>query len=102
MFVLGNVQKEMKDCLVSIDQMFLVDDVKDLYQKLCIYVQIVEELFGVLLQIVVLLDGYSQEQIVLMVEKLIVIGECMDVEMQFLSDVQDVYVKQYCINLQKY
>ncbi|WP_411850379.1 hypothetical protein ACLB90_15945 [Stenotrophomonas sp. LGBM10] len=101
-FALGNAQKEQQDRLVSIDQMPPSDDAKDLHQKLRTYVQTAEELFGVLLQIAELPDGYSQEQIAPLAEKLTVIGERMDVEMQALSDAQDAYAKQHRINLQKH
>lgn len=99
---LERARAEMQQYLTLIDQMPPSEDAKDVHQKLRTYVQSSDEMFGILVQIAALPEGYSQAQITPLAEQLQQVGTRMDTEMEALDAAQSVYAKQHGIQLQKH
>ncbi|MCF7751075.1 hypothetical protein KQ945_09990 [Bacillus subtilis subsp. subtilis] len=99
---LEGAHTEIQQYLTRIDQMPPNEDAKDVHQKLRTYVQSSEEMFGILLEMAALPEGYSKEQMMPLAEKLQAVGNRIDTEMQALDAAQDAYAKKHGIQLQRH
>jgi len=99
---LEGARAEMKQYLTMIDQMPPAEDAKDVHQKLRTYVQSSDEMFGILLEIAALPEGYDQAQIMPLAEKLQAVGNRIDGEMQALDAAQGAYASKHGIQLQRH
>jgi len=99
---LQGASAEMKQHLALVDQIPPADDAKDVHQKLRAYVQSSDEMFGTLLEMANLPEGYTKEQMLPLAEKLQQVGNRMDAEMVALDEAQDAYAKKHGIQLQRH
>lgn len=98
---LEGARAQLKQYLGMIEQMPPAEDAKDVHEKLRTYVQSSDEMFGILLEMAALPEGYTQEQMKPLAEKLQAVGNRMDAEMVALDTAQGAYAKKHGIQLQR-